>query len=633
MNIGQLVRGLLGESSGSGDTRKLELKPGQVVRGVVLQLLENNEATVQINGLQVRAFLEMPLEPRKFAMLQVQPQSAGGLLVLKQVENQAGLEDALKDWLKQSGLPDQEWASNILKDLRKDGITMSRDTFAALKAATEAMPQGADAEQWMQAAAAGVKRGLPMSGGTIGALQQVMFGRPAHELLDTLQQQLAAIAGEASGDDAGVAAPRAGGSTPQALPQLAARLAALLAEGAALQSAAATAEPPAAAAPQAPAAAGAGAAAQRAEGTGAGGQAAPAAAAQASAAEPAEQGAEPQGARPGTAAGGSTAASGNWLGQMMKWMGVDYENQLSKQLPVPLAQGAVQPQEQDASMAVSRNSNDSGVADGPTAARSPQGSADALTRQQPAEGRQETRQSLNAQQAAGQQPDQADAAAPHDKEQRTIHNERSRELLVTPQQLSPDRVSTDDAKPAAQESLKSTLLAIAASSDAPPALRETAQQLVQQITGQQLLLSPERNGAVFSHLTMFVPLTGPDGNQTASVHIQTRRGRQGQLDAENCRLLFDLSMKTLGPTMVDVNVMDKIVSLTLWNDHPAIAALVDSSRNEITASLNQAGYQLLSLRATPTRADSEEGEGAAKRIMPDPSQFVNTRYKGVDIRA
>ncbi|WP_336786036.1 hypothetical protein [Paenibacillus sp. MMO-177] len=620
MNIGQLVKGLLGESSGTGDTRKLELKPGQVVRGVVLQLLENNEATVQINGVQVRAFLELPLEPGKFAMLQVQPQSAGGLLVLKQVENQAGLEDALKDWLKQSGLPDQEWASNILKDLRKDGVTMSRDTFASLKAAAGAMPQGADAEQWMQAAAAGLKRGLPMSGGTIGALQQVMFGRPAHELLDTLQQQLAAIAG---------------GSTPQALPQLAARLAALLAEGAALQSAAATAEqPPATAAPQAPAAAGAGAAAQRAEGTGAGGQAAPAAAAQASAAEPAEQGAEPQGARPGVATGGSgTAASGNWLGQMMKWMGVDYENQLSKQLPVPPAQGAVQPQEQDASMAVSGNSNDSGIADDPTATRSPNGSVDAPTRQQPAEGRSEARQSSNTQQAAGQQPDQADAAAPHEKEQRAVHNERSRELQLTPQLPTTDRAgSADEVKPAAQESLKSTLLAIAASSEAPPGLRETAQQLVQQITGQQLMLSPERNGAVFSHLTMFVPLKGPDGNQTASVHIQTRRGRQGQLDAENCRLLFDLSMKTLGPTLVDVNVMDKIVSLTLWNDHPAIAALVDSSRTEIAASLNQAGYQLLSLRATPTRTDGALGEGV-NRIMPDPAQFVNTRYKGVDIRA
>ncbi|MGO4110967.1 hypothetical protein AB4Y93_25145, partial [Paenibacillus sp. YAF4_2] len=224
MNIGQLVRGLLGESAGSGDNRKLELKPGQVVRGVVLQLLENNEATVQINGVQVRAYLELPLEPGKFAMLQVQPQSTGGLLVLKQVENQSGLEDAIKEWVKQSGMPDVKWATDVIKDLRKDGVTMNKDTFMALRAAAEAMPPEADAEQWMQAAAAGVKRGLPISGGTVSALQQVMFGRPAHELLDALQQQLVGIAGEASGDDAGAApAPSAGGSSvPQTLPQLAA---------------------------------------------------------------------------------------------------------------------------------------------------------------------------------------------------------------------------------------------------------------------------------------------------------------------------------------------------------------------------------------------------------------------------
>ncbi|MCM3625968.1 hypothetical protein M3194_01140 [Paenibacillus glycanilyticus] len=632
MNIGQMVRGLLGESSGSGDTRKLELKPGQVVRGVVLQLLENNEATVQINGVQVRAFLELPLEPGKFAMLQVQPQSAGGLLVLKQVENQVGLEDALKDWLKQSGLPDLEWANNILKDLRKDGVTMNRETFAALKAAMEAMPPDADAEQWMEAAAAGLKRGLPMSGGTVGALQQVMFGRPAHELLDSLQQQLAAIADVASGDDAGAAAPRAGGSSmPLALPQLAARLAALLAEGAGLQSAAAAAEP--AAPQQAPVAAGAGAAAQRAEGTGAGGQAAPAAAATpASAAEPADAGLPPQGARPGAAAGGT--ASNNWLGQLMKWMGVDYENQLSKQLPAPSPpQGASQAQEQGAPM--SSGNTEASDAELPVASRSQ--NAVETVRQQPLEGRMEPRPNQIAQPPAQQPEQQVDQAAPHDKDQRLALGDRQRDLpsQVLLQHFSPDglKANAEDVKPAAQESLKSTLLAIAASSDAPPALREAAQQLVQHITGQQLLLTPERNGAVFSHLTMFVPLNGPDGNQTASVHIQTRRGRQGQLDAANCRLLFDLSMKTLGPTLVDVNVMDKIVSLTLWNDHPAISALVESSRTEINASLNQAGYQLLSLRTTPTRNDSLEGEGAKPILPPDPSQFASTRYKGVDLRA
>ncbi|MBW7462294.1 hypothetical protein K0U00_50405, partial [Paenibacillus sepulcri] len=108
----------------------------------------------------------------------------------------------------------------------------------------------------------------------------------------------------------------------------------------------------------------------------------------------------------------------------------------------------------------------------------------------------------------------------------------------------------------------------------PQALKDTAQQLVQHITGQQLLLTPERTASLFSHVTLFIPMQGQDGSQTASVHIQTRRGRKGELDAENCRLLFDLRMNTLGETVVDVQVVNKIVSLNLWNDHPAIAELL-----------------------------------------------------------
>jgi hypothetical protein len=309
---------------------------------------------------------------------------------------------------------------------------------------------------------------------------------------------------------------------------------------------------------------------------------------------------------------------------MMKWMGVDYENQLSKQLPTPAAPNASGQSE----LAANNAAPNPQAVEESTAGRGQ--NAGEVSRQSSTEGQ---RPSTPAPQVpAGQE--QQDAAMQGDKEPKSFNVDRQRELpaSATLQQLTPDGVKNEDGKPTIQESLKSTLLAIASSNDAPPVLRETAQQLVQQITGQQLLLTPERNGAVFSHLTMFVPLNSPDGNQTASVHIQTRRGRQGELDAANCRLLFDLSMKNLGQTLVDVNVMDKIVSLTLWNDHPAISALVDSSRSEIAASLNEAGYQLLSLRTTPTRSESEEGEGTKRKLPPDPDQFVNTRYKGVDFR-
>ena len=183
----------------------------------------------------------------------------------------------------------------------------------------------------------------------------------------------------------------------------------------------------------------------------------------------------------------------------------------------------------------------------------------------------------------------------------------------------------------------------ASSEEVPAALRETAQQLVQQITGQQLLMSQERNGALLSHMTLFIPFQGADGSQTASVHIQSRRGRKGELDASNCRLLFDLRMKQLGDTIVDVHVVDRIVSLNLWNDHPAIGELIDHSRDEITGALASAGYQLLALKTKPfpdrelaaktaqDQAGVKPGDLPAK--LPDASAYASKPYRGVDYRA
>ncbi|MBB6694768.1 hypothetical protein H7B90_25550, partial [Cohnella xylanilytica] len=195
----------------------------------------------------------------------------------------------------------------------------------------------------------------------------------------------------------------------------------------------------------------------------------------------------------------------------------------------------------------------------------------------------------------------------------------------------------------AGDTLKSALLTLAASDDLPAPLREAAQGLAGQITGQQLLLSPERqNMALMSHMTLFVPMKGPDGDTTATIHVQTRRGRKGEWDADNCRLLFDLKMKNLGDTIVDVHVVDKVVSLRLLNDRPWVAELVEAARDEAAAGLGAAGYQLLSLKTVPfpasSAADPSSGDkgaaasgGPIDRLASD--AYAAKPYKGVDYRA
>ncbi|WP_063824344.1 hypothetical protein [Paenibacillus daejeonensis] len=643
MNISQMMRGLLGELQG-GDSRTLELKPGQVVRGVVVSLLEGDEAMVQINGNQVRAKLELPLQPGQATMLQVQPEASGGMVVLRPVDpaSAAMPEAALRDLVRGLGLPDKPWAQQLMLDMKREGFPLNRELSATFTQAAAGMPKGANPEQWMQAAALAFKRGLPVTASTVAALQQAMFGRPAHELLEGMQSQLRAFLGNGASEASATGAQQAAGRV-LALLQEGTALLRMTAEpgGAASASAggnaaagAGTGAPgsngvPLQASATAPQGAGTGAAATQGQaaqtapsavggqGTGApGGSSAaamppasatpPGASAQASspggtsqgaaapAAAPQAGGAGPAGAAPGPA---PTGASG-WVGDMLRWLGVDHERQLLMRPAPGAAPGAA------------------GSAGGAPPPATPG-----------ADG-----------QAAAARP--AEAPPQPLAERAAVLAERAPGLpLGGP--VGADSPAAEAGRPAAtQESLKGALLQLAAREDAPPALREAAQQLLQQITGQQLLLSAERGGAVMSHLSIFVPLHGQDGSQTASVHIQTRRGRKGEIDASNCRLLFDLQMKRLGDTLVDVHVVDKIVSLTIWNDHPAIAPMLEASRGEVSEALGRSGYQLLTLRSTPLpdpaardAAQTKKGTLAGSEQLPGGSSFAAKPYRGVDFRA
>ncbi|MDP9698515.1 hypothetical protein J2T16_001412 [Paenibacillus intestini] len=183
------------------------------------------------------------------------------------------------------------------------------------------------------------------------------------------------------------------------------------------------------------------------------------------------------------------------------------------------------------------------------------------------------------------------------------------------------------ASPANTDSLKGLLLQLASSDSAPAALKDAANQAIQYLTGQQLLLTTDR-GAAFAQMHWFIPITGPDGEQTASVQIQSRRGQRGELDASNCRLLFDLDMRSLGHTLVDVHVVNNIVSLRVLNDREEMGALMESGREIIHQSLDKLGYQLLTFRAEPWPAGQELG---MERKMTA-ADYSPERYKGVDFK-
>ncbi|RUS46389.1 hypothetical protein [Cohnella sp. AR92] len=619
MNIGNLMRAMLGDSQPT-DVKALELRIGQIVRGVLLELLEDNEALIQVNGVQVRAKLDTELPVGRGTLMQVAQESTSGMIVLKALADPtaAPTDEALKDVAKSFGLPDQKWSFELMKGLKRDGYPIDKETANWFKQAVSAKPPGEDAQNWMNAAGVAFRRGLEPTESTIASLKAALYGAPLGEQLDNLEKQLASFLQR--GQDAG-ASPKAMEAAQQVQKllaqgqQLLSEGAQQLAEGAAGRMGADDAGGASGRAAQPGGSASTDAAAVAGRPT----QEQTGQAAARSAANAAEAG----GSVPGTDAQskGTAAAEGGRVPP-------DARNEsvaalAGKQGAAAQASDSAATRDRSAgnaspfnAVAAAGDESSGGAANEANAKAARSGSEGSWI------GRFLDLLGANHERQAAQQLLSGDAPARNASEGAGQ--------------------SADRAAAAPSESLKSALLTLANSNDAPPALREAAHGLAQQITGQQLLLAAERqNTAMMSHMTLFVPIKGQNGDTTASIHVQTRRGRKGEWDTDNCRLLFQLNMSHIGDTLVDVQVIDKVVSLRVLNDRPWVGELMESARSEAAEGFQSAGYQLLSLKTAPFpvmqagEAESSEKGTAAVGGMPEQAvaAYAAKPYKGVDYRA
>ncbi|MGG4102885.1 hypothetical protein AAXB25_03050 [Paenibacillus lautus] len=670
MNIGSLIRGLLGEQK-PGDAKTLELKPGQVVRGVVMNVSEDGqEAVVQIQGVQVKAKLETPLRAGETALLQVQPPGEGGTAVLKPLSQTPGQPlspSSMAEVLDFAGLPDTKENREMIRGMQNAGVPLTKDNIAMFREALAVKPPQIPAAEWAESAAIAFHRGLPITPESVKGLHQAVFGPQLHQLLQSLEQQLASALSAGSGGlvDAGKQAasgapPMVGGEASAGAPQQAAAAnsaAGSTAQAGSGQQALLTklqgllqqlrgelAQPWASGGTATPAA----------------GQ--PAAVAMGPAAAPGEGAAGPSPKPP-------TPGAEPWVGRLLKLLGAEHEQQALRGAGTGPAgeaarTGSAAPPAGQQAAAQPGSNTAAGAAPGANAAVPAHTPAPAASTAAPLPAAAEP-SAAAAGQAGGQAASQPAAPAPSSSGAAAITpgalgtpgnaanasqqaaanaqagavNQQGSTQPVVPsgqqniaqgvQQAVMASTPSGESALALQDTLKGVLLQVLSSQDAPPALKEAAHQVVQHLTGQQLLLNTDRT-APFAQVTMFIPLHGVDGEQTASVHIQSRRGRKGELDATNCRLLFDLDMKFLGPTLIDVQVVDRIVSLSFRNDQSYAAELFEGKKQELAQAVSSIGYQLLSLKTEPLPLVAPLTSDAS--VQGTAAEYTPQTYKGVDMR-
>lgn len=710
MNIGSLFRGLIGDSK-PGEARQMELKEGQVVRGVVTSVSEDGqEAVVQIQGVKVRAKLETPLQQGATTLLQVQAPDSDGLPVLKPVTGNPSnpLSNAsMGEVLESFNLPDTKENREMITQMRASGITLNADNVKNIQSTLSQKPAGVPVGEWVQSAAVAIQRGLPVSAQSVSGLQQAIFGPPLHDLLSNLDnlvratvtqvQENAANLGKGTTADQAPENVASNPSTPNQAVQgnanpvqnhnptsvLLGKLQTVLDQLGSIVAQSANPEtdansgkmtptsvpnPNVPQSPTAPVATTANTPTQQAQGTAAN------ASATVSPSNNAEDAPSVLANATNTAATVSPKAQATepWLGRVLKLLGAEHEQQVVRASVNTAPEGVATRPEQTATSlganglaqaptdpTTARNANPalqsnmnmlSGMPNNntleellpaPTArVANPNGLQQIATNQAQVAPEAELQNATDPKQGTANAQAQAAINAQNTTTDAdpllnpALLNNRHSVDATNPAHIAQQIASnTDDAVSKAQDTLKGILLQLTAADDVPPALKEAAQQLVQQLTGQQLLLNTDRT-APFAQVTMFVPFKGPDGQETASVQIQSRRGPKGELDASNCRLWFDLDMHSLGPTLVDVHVVDKIVTLKVHNDLEQLAPLVESKREEMATAMGALGYQLLSLKvdAMPVRSSSANDNSTGMSDHDLLERYAPPDYKGVDMK-
>lgn len=627
----QLIQSLVQRAPAS-TPKPVELTPGQVFKGTVIKQYPDNMALVQIGGMQVQAKLETKLEQGQKAWLQVQPSS--DVVTLKVLDTQpagGGKEASLEGLIKSLGLPETKESRAIVTALMNANLPVSKETVQAFTAVAARLgTSDATVEAFMMA----VKRNLPLTPDTVSGLKAFLSEKPVSVGIQNFLLQATKFL-----EDATAASAANGGNTPKTeghttladtgLRQVVAMLKEKVGAMPLALSNQAEIEPQNAIPASSTTAQG------RTQTDAQIAQSSVKASITAAGSEVLVQSTD----RKSGEAGGIQLAreQGNHPKEAatpppVRVAQAQGESQPGQNLLPPKASG----QALAAGVAVSSVENpqlDStqqpkGTGSGPVQPAAPQTTEESLVAvnpRTPGEAASAIRGHADTpvQQLTGKNTDAA-GKNPIQELFRQMGMTHERELMG--QMLS--GAASDGALHKQLESVKSLLLQITQSPNhtVPAGLRDAADQLLQQVTGQQLMMLQPTNQAL-SQIVLQIPIRSAQGEDTAYVQIESKKKDGGQLDADNCRLFFHLDLKEMGTTMIDVGIVNRIINLQIFNNAPWVDELVQGMKEGFAQQLQEVGFQLSAVRVQdiPKQKNSTSmTTGAKGAILSD--------YKGVDLR-
>lgn len=175
---------------------------------------------------------------------------------------------------------------------------------------------------------------------------------------------------------------------------------------------------------------------------------------------------------------------------------------------------------------------------------------------------------------------------------------------------------------ASQEMLKPVLLELMGK-DVPNFVKETAAQLIDKVTGYQLM--SQQSGPIMQLITE-IPLRFFNQQVDVTMQYNGRKTADGKVDSNYCRILFYLELAHLQDTVIDINIQNRIMNMSILNDRaPEIMSLIKQVEEPLKEKLRDIDYKLMSVYARPLTQEDKPVWSSQQAMR------VNT-YKGVDLK-
>lgn len=154
-----------------------------------------------------------------------------------------------------------------------------------------------------------------------------------------------------------------------------------------------------------------------------------------------------------------------------------------------------------------------------------------------------------------------------------------------------------------------------------PQLKEAAEILMTRMNGMQL--SSGENGHQHQ-LIMQVPLEFFGKKMDATLQWNGRMKDDGKIDANYARVLFYLQMESMKETVIDMQVQNRVVTVTVFNENPDVIPLAEPLKVALKKGLAEKDYQLSAVIIKPFDKASSVKETIKTELQEE--------HSGVDFR-